>query len=320
MIAPAPMHGLSYDRRELLRRLAGLGAAAWAAPRVGAEASEVLPNPIGYATISWPDREFSRALETISGLGFKGVQMLGWVSGAYAGSKTAPLRKRLDELRLQPVALSCSRVNLDPAEPEDETAKVRAYGGFFRDLGGLYLQVTDGGKPGRAYSTETFKSFGERMNALGALARDFGLSVGYHPHFGTIGETREGLGRVLEATDPANVKLIADVGHLRLGGADPAEVIRTYHERLILTHFKDVRKDVAALAGKSRDLVRRSRYRFCEVGQGVVDFAAILDAFRAVNFTGWVVFELDNYERPAGGPDESARVSKEAARKLGFNV
>ncbi len=97
------------------------------------------------------------------------------------------------------------------------------------------------------------------------------------------------MGRILEASDPRYVKLIADVAHLALGGSDPAEVIRTYGDRLLFAHFKDVRKDVAALARKDRSLVRQQKYWFCTIGTGVVNFPAILAAFRDVNFTGWVV-------------------------------
>lgn len=278
--------------------------------------SSALPNPVGYATISWPRSQFAEALQTISKLGYKGVQFLGWVSREYAGPKAPAFRQRLNDLQLKPVTLSCSRVNLDPDRPEDESSAVSDYAAFFRDLGGLYLQVTDGGSPTKEYSPGALKALGDRMNTLGKLAQDNGLHLGYHPHFNSIGETREGLARVLEATDPRYVKLIADVAHLALGGADPAEVIRTYHDRLILCHFKDVRKDVASLARQDRNLVRHTSYHFCEIGRGVVDFAAVLRAIHDVDFRGWVIVELDGYEPPPGGPAESARINHDAVRAL----
>jgi inosose dehydratase len=305
-------------RRAFLQELLGLGLASCAPAALRAGETTALPNPVGYATISWPQRQFPQALQTISALGFKGVQFLGWVSKGYAGPKAASLRQRLNDLKLKPVTLSCSAVNLNPDRPEDESRKVRAYADFFRELGGLYLQVTDGGNPAKTYSAGTIKALVERMNALGKLAQDFGLQLGYHPHFDSIGETREGLGQVLEATDPRYVKLIADVGHMTLGGADPAEVVRTYHQRLILTHLKDVRKDVASLAQQNRNLVRRKKYQFCEIGQGSVDFAAFLRALREVDFRGWHIVELDGNESPPGGPAESARINLDAVKSLGL--
>jgi len=218
------------------------------------------------------------------------------------------------------VTLSCSNLELSSGEPEDDVAELRAYAAFFQRLKGLYLQVTDGGRPDREYSAGEIRSLGRRMNILGGLAREFGLTMGYHPHFGTIGETREGLGRILDATDPRYVKLIADVGHLTLGGADPAAVVRTYHDRLIFLHFKDVRRDALELARNNRNLVRKKEYHFCEIGTGAVDFPAIIQAFRDTQFKGWVIVELDGYEPRPGGPAESARINKDGLLRLGLRV
>jgi inosose dehydratase len=161
---------------------------------------------------------------------------------------------------------------------------------------------------------------GAKMNELGKMARDSGLTVGYHPHFATLGETREALGRVLEATDPRDVGLIADVAHLKLGGSDPAEVIRTYHQRLVLVHLKGVRRDAYELARQDRDAAEKLKFRFCEIGRGVLDFPAVTASLRDVQFRGWVIVELDRFEPPPGGPAESARINKDALRSLGFKI
>ncbi|MBI1941999.1 MAG: TIM barrel protein [Acidobacteria bacterium] len=279
-----------------------------------------MPNPVGYAAIAWPEERFDEALQTISSLNFRGVQMLGWVREAYGGAKTQVLKDRLAELRLQPVTLSCSDLDLNPDDPRDEIVQLRSYAAFFQRLGGLYLQITDGGSPNRKYSASEIGRLGQRMNLLGGIAKDSGLTLGYHPHFGTIGETREGLDRVLQATDARTVKLIADVGHLALGGADPAEVVRAYHERLIFLHFKDVRRDIFELSRQNRNLVRKKEYRFCEIGMGAVDFPAVIQAFRDTQFKGWVIVELDGNKPRPGGPAESARTNKQAALRLGLQV
>jgi inosose dehydratase len=279
-----------------------------------------LPNPVAYATIAWPREEFAHALETISRLGFRGVQLLGWVREAYPGTKAQALAQLLASLKLKPVALSCSDVQLAPEQQGNETVEAGRYAEFFSRLGGTFLQVTDRGNPSKEYSAEDIRTLGARMNALGKMAQDFGLTLGYHPHFGTIGETRRGLGRVLEATDPRYVKLIADVAHLALGGSDPAEVIRTYGERLCFLHLKDVRKDIAAIARQNRNLVAAKGHPFCEIGLGMVNFAAVVQALGAVRFSGWVVVELDGGNSTLGGPDASAARNRDELRKLGFGI
>jgi inosose dehydratase len=310
----------SFGRREFLRTLAGLGVVPGALATLRASPRDVLPNPVGYATIAWPREEFAHALETISRLGFRGVQLLGWVREAYPATKAQELGQLLASLKLKPVALSCWAVRLAPERQGNETVELRSYAEFFSRLGGNFLQVTDQGNPSKEYSLEDIKSLGARMNALGKMAQDFGLTLGYHPHFGTIGETRQGLGRVLEATDPRYVKLIADVAHLALGGSDPAEVIRTYGERLCFLHLKDLRKEIVAIARHDRNLVVGKGPPFCEIGLGVVNFAAVMQALRAVRFSGWVVVELDGGNSTLGGPDASAAKNRDELRKLGFDV
>ncbi|HYW40446.1 MAG TPA: sugar phosphate isomerase/epimerase [Terriglobales bacterium] len=310
----------SRGRRNFLRAVAVLGFAQAGFDGLIAEARDVLPNPIGYAMIAWPQREFAHGLDVVSRLGFRGVQMLGWVREAYAGGKTQELKQKLTDLRLKPVALSCSAARLAPGIQGNETVEVRGYAEFFSHLGGTFLQVTDGGDPTREYSAEDIRTLGARMNAVGKMAQDFGLTLGYHPHFGTIGETRQGLGRVLDATDPRYVKLIADVAHMVLGGSDPAEVIRTYGQRLCFLHLKDTRKEVAAVARQDRNRVEAMGPPFCEIGLGVVNYDAVVQALRAVRFSGWGIVELDTGNSTLGGPDAAAVANRDALRKLGFNV
>ncbi len=310
----------SLERRDFLKQAAGVALACCGPFARGRALPQALPNPVGYAALAWPESQFDQALKTISQLGFKGVQMLGWVRQAFAGDKALALKARLNALNLQAVALSCSEIELNPDGPANEIAQIRAYAAFFQRLGGLYLQVIDGGRPDRAYSAQQIMSLGRRMNILGGLAREFGLTLGYHPHFNTIGETREGLGRMLDATDPKYVQLIADVGHLALGGVDPAEVLRTYRERVMFLHFKDVRRDVAELAWKDRNLVRTKKYHFCEIGLGVVDFPAIVRVLHETRFPGWIIVELDGYEPRPGGPAESAHINKQAVQRLGLGI
>jgi sugar phosphate isomerase/epimerase len=108
------------------------------------------------------------------------------VQEAYAGDKTAELRDQLQKLKLSAAALSCNKVRLRPDSSEDFTAQFRVYDDFLRTLGGSVLQITDGGKPRGSYSVGVIKSMGAKMNELGKMAKDSGMTVGYHPHFGTV--------------------------------------------------------------------------------------------------------------------------------------
>jgi inosose dehydratase len=311
----------SVTRRGFMRQ-AGVAALSWAAfSREISALPPTLPNPVGYSNISWPPNELDQALETVSALGYQGVQLLGYVQEAYAGDKVAELSGRLQKLNLKAAALSCSKVKLRPDSSEDFAAQFRVYADFLHSLGGKVLQLIDAGKPSGSYSLDQIKAMGAKMNELGKMAKDAGMTAGYHPHFGTYGETRQALESVMDATDPRYVGLIADVAHLQLGGADPAEVIRTYRQRLVLLHLKDVRRDAYGLVhGGDRDGAEKLKFRFCEIGHGVVDYPAVAASLRETMFQGWAIVELDRFEPPPGGPAECARINKNALRSLGFKI
>jgi len=313
------MQVIPISRREFIQR-AGVGCASVLMDRNPSPAASRPPtNPIGCSTISWPEAEFEHALETVSRLGFAGVQLVGWARERYA-NRVEVLCDRLKELNLVPVAQSCWGVKLDPENLLDNAATVRAYAEFFRSLGGSILQVTDSGKPGGQYSVENIRLLGERMNDLGRIAQDYGLTLGYHPHFGSFGETEEGVKRILAATDAKRVKLIADTGHLALGGMDPANIIREYRDRLILVHLKDVRKDALDAARENRGALRDRKYLFCEIGSGALDLASIRDVLRETSYHGWLIVELDGNEPTPGGPDEGARINREGLKRLGWEL
>ena len=307
-------------RRTFLKEIGALALGWGAASRFSNAFPSGLSNPVGYSVISWPDDQFDQALEGISSVGYKGVQLMGEVVANYPGDKALAMRDRLKKLNLVPTALSCHNVPLAPGKSDVSYANFRLDVDFMKTLGGIFFQVTDGGHPKVKYSADDVKTLCESMNELGKIAKDSGMTLGYHPHFGTLGETREGVRQLMDATRPEYVKLIVDVAHVTLGGCDPAEVIRTYHERLAFFHFKDCRKDTSDLVHTNYEKGARARIRFCEVGQGVVDFPSIMAAIRDVNFKGWVIVELDRYLPPPGGPTESARINKAALEKLGFNI
>lgn len=307
------------SRRDFLKKAGGLILASGAALPQVLLASSPLPNPVGYSAASWPANQFDDAMLDISALGFQGIQIPGWIQHEYRG-KVGTLKARLDILRLKCVAVTCSGLSPDPAQAKDYSSGLKDYAAFTKALGGKYLQVTGGGQPHVHYTAAHIKAFGSRLNHLGRLAQASGLLLGFQPQFGNMGEPKGGLSRIVGATDSKYVRLIVDVAELALGGADPAEVIRTYHDRLLLLHFKDVRKKVIAEARKNSGLTPEAGDIFCEIGQGGVDFPAIVRAIREVNFSGWIIIELAMDQTRLGNPAESAKTNLEALKQMGFHV
>lgn len=138
--------------------------------------------------------------------------------------------------------------------------------------------------------------FGARIEALAEFIASQGLDAAYHHHMGTVVQTREEIGRLMESTGPA-MKLLLDTGHARFGGCDPAEVARSYMHRVRHIHAKNVRPDVAKQVFAENlsflDGVKRGVFTVPGDPDGAVDFAPVLKIAAEHGYDGWLVIEAE---------------------------
>lgn len=84
------------------------------------------------------------------------------------------------------------------------------------------------------------------------------------------------------------IRMNCDIGHLFCVGEDPAAVIRTLGiQHIAHVHLEDI--------GKNRV------HQHLTPGKGVIDFASVFAALRAVNYAGPATVELYPYETTAAG-------------------
>lgn len=125
------------------------------------------------------------------------------------------------------------------------------------------------------------------LPALDALVKEFDIRLAIHNHGPEekAYPTPHEVWKLVEKYDP-RIGFCIDVGHTARGGADPAECIRKYRDRVYDIHLKDIH----VLAGNGRPI---------EVGRGALDIKGILLALVEIKFTGNVGFE---YEKDAADP------------------
>lgn len=307
-------------RREFLRGMGAVTAAmaAYSLPLERLCATELLYPPrdlsyfdtpispapseihFGYASITWNGND-RQAIEDIASLGFPAIQLRSNVLKEFSGA--AELRDLLEKHHLKMVALSSGSVRIDSAVESEEIAKHTAHAKFVHDVGGLYMQVTDERPKGRAITSSDYVRLGKLVTEIGKRTADLGISLGYHNHMGTLGQSPEEVDQILEAADPRYAKLELDVAHYFQGGGDPAKAIEKYHDRLLFLHIKDVE----SLSNTSNP---QRNYRFVELGKGRVDLPAVFDALHKVDFRGWAIVELDAVPEKDRTPKECAEISK----------
>ncbi|MGB6834871.1 MAG: sugar phosphate isomerase/epimerase [Candidatus Acidiferrum sp.] len=266
---------------------------------------------IGYASITWggDDRQ---AIEDISAVGYPGIQIRSNAVKEF-GSGT-DVHEFLDKYHLKMVALSSGNISLDPAIESSKIEKHVSNAKFLRDAGGMYLQIIDERPKGREIIAADYKRLGYLLTELGKRIADLGMQLGYHNHMGSMGQTPEGLDQIMDSVDPRYTKLELDVAHYFQGGGDPAKAIEKYHDRLLFLHLKDVEHLPASAEGKES-------YRFVELGRGLVNLPAVMDALHKIDFRGWGIVELDAVPDRSRTPKESAIINKKyVEEKLGLKV
>jgi inosose dehydratase len=134
-----------------------------------------------------------------------------------------------------------------------------------------------------------------------------GLRTVFHHHCAGYVETAAEVDKLLNLTDPELVGLCFDTGHYCFGGGDPVVGLKRYAGRIWHVHFKDCQPAVAARSRAEGwnyfESVRQGI--FCELGQGEVDFAAVVQVLVDIDYDGWAVVEQDVLPG-MGTPKESA--------------
>ncbi len=308
------------SRRELLGGTLAVAAAA-ALPRglaLAASPDTQQKFRVGHQILSWgrlyPEQWWA-ACRDLAPLGFKGIEGETTISEVYEGRVSSFVAK-MKSYGLELSALySTSDLEYGNERYENIRKNIQA-ARFLRDAGGKALVVGGTEKPNPP-TDEEYRIMADTGNELGRRAwEEFGVKVAYHPHMGSMIQYREQIGRLMDMTDPRYFFLGPDTGHLLAGNSDPVEVFRTYKTRIAHVHLKDFDPRAPGYALYTAAPGRRPG-RMVRLGQGKVDFPALVAILRDADFDGWMNVELDSRTNPA----ENAELARQyLVNELGLEV
>ena len=296
---------MSLSRREFL---IGTATAAFAT-RSNVSASPVdYEFKIGYHAITWGENT-QQAIDEISELGFRGIQIRRADWEKYSG-RAGDFKALMSAKKLAIVSISTGDLTIKPETAKPEIEDCMAMAKWMKDVGGLYLQATDGVRiPGYRFNPEDCKRLGKQLNEIGKRTLgEHGIKLAYHNQLNSLGERRGEVDRILEATDPKYVWVVPDLAHIHVAEGDPIKFVRDYITRIAYPHFKDAL--IHQPWGKTLDgSIVRPKYDFVELGQGKVNIPGVLLVLKDFRYNGWIIIELDR--SPAGRTaKESAVISK----------
>ena len=163
--------------------------------------------------------------------------------------------------------------------------------------GNIAVPVNDRPK----FSAADVKAYGRKLSEVAKWMADQGMTLAYHHHMGSFIESEDDVNALMEGSTP-DVKLLFDTGHLLFGGGDVMRVLNRWADRVHHVHFKDIRPEVV------KD-VRDNRRSFLDAviagaftvpGDGCIDFQAVTDKLKAMDYAGWIVVEAE--QDPAKAP------------------
>lgn len=232
--------------------------------------------------------EIARTLPKVAALGYRAVQL-----SALGPIDPRKLRQILNDAGLTVCAthVSFERLRDDLDAVADE----------HRILGCRYAAI--GGLPQAYRNAEGYPRFAREASEVGRRMKERGLTFGYHNHSFELEkfDGRTGLEILYRESDPEVFTAEIDTYWIQHGGGDPAWWIRRVAGRCPLVHLKDM-------------VMRGREQLMAEVGEGNLNWPAILEACRAANVQ-WYIVEQDHCQRD---PFESLAISLRNLQAMGL--
>jgi inosose dehydratase len=232
--------------------------------------------------------DMSRAIADIGEAGYQGIELFDGNLLSYEG-KVGELRKQLNDAGLTFLAVYSGANLIFPEILSEELWRIRRGADAAAELGAQHLVVGGGAKRTTPATDEDYRRLADGLNQVVKMAEERGMTAHYHPHLTTMAETPEQIRKVFELSD---IHFCPDTAHLAAAGGKPEEMILTYGDRIAYVHLKDFRRDPFA---------------FLPLGEGELNMEAILQTLLKIEYTGWLLVELDSCADPKAGAELSMR-------------
>jgi sugar phosphate isomerase/epimerase len=161
-----------------------------------------------------------------------------------------------------------------------------------RDLGIPRISTEPGGPLDGMSEAEATPLFAESLAPCLAVAEECEVRLLIEPEPDLLIETSSQMLRFLEQHPHPWQGINFDIGHFYCVGEDPAELIRTFGDKVEHVHLEDIaanREHVHLLPGT-----------------GAIDFDDVFSALNEIRYDGWITIELYPYD------DDPAKTAREA--------
>lgn len=237
------------------------------------------------------EKDIARSLARVRNIGYRTIQISG-----FAGAAPERIKELCDENGLKVVLTHVPEARI----LEDTDALIAEHIAY----GAKYIGI--GSMAERYRSPEWIGHFSEDFTDAAKKIRDAGLLLMYHNHafeFRKMPDGRFMMDALLEGMPADLMGVTADVYWLQFGGVDVCAWLRAHGDRLHCVHLKDM-------------ALKDFTQRFAAVGDGSLDFNAIMRTLEEIGTTQYALVEQDDCY--GENPFDCLRRSYETLNKLGY--
>lgn len=262
--------------------------------------TSISPLRFGYNTNGFAHHTLEDALRIIADLGYSGVALTLDVHHLNPFTSTKPrilaVRRLLRRLRLDVIVETGARYLLDPRRKHEPSFispdGCRKRVGFTKRavdiaeaLGARVVTVHSGASRGEAPRTATRRRLAAGLHSVCDYALKKGIVIGLEPEPDMFVETVADYGRVHRDVGAPNLKMTLDVGHIVCSERDkPVEIITRLADDIVNVHIEDI---------------KYNEHNHLPPGEGDINFAPVLAAFRASGYSGLINVELSRHSHAA---------------------
>jgi inosose dehydratase len=283
--------------------------------------------------------KYTQMLDELVETGYTGTELGDWgFMPTDPASLSAELKRRNNVVMLGafvPVALKFKQAHNEGRERAVKTAKLIAAVATTQ-APFLVLSDDNGTDPVRTQragsiravdglSKDEWRIFARGADEIAqAVFDETGLRTVFHHHCAGYIETPEEIEMLLHMTSPERMGLVFDAGHYVHGAGredvDLVAALDRFRERIWYIHLKDLEPNVARRSREKEwdyfTAMRNGLYP--ELGDGCVDFPALLRWLGKNDYKGYVLVEQDILPG-MGTPKESAARNREYIRSIEGN-
>lgn len=244
----------------------------------------------GFHSVGLHRHPIATVIERVAAAGYAAIELnaetLPW-AGPHVGPEIDAATRRDIRERARAAGLRISAIGAHVPMVEADAARRRAAIGWVngctdlaRDVGAPVVHILSGERPDGVDAARAFGWFADAVTLTVEHARGQGIALAIEAIAGHAFHAIDDFDALARALPGVDFKINLDPSHLVVQGLDPLRLVGEHGGRIVHVHAKDG-------AGRFPD------FTFPPLGEGEIDFGALVGALGSVGYDGVVSVEYE---------------------------